>query len=486
MTTEKKYHNFINGIWKAPVGGQYFNQHNPARLSEVTGSYPLSGAADTLEAIGAAEAAYPLWRSLSVHKRAEYLKRALQLMKEQRHEIAHVLTLENGKTLAESLVEVEAAVKEMDWQIAEGIRLFGSTIPSAMEKMMTMVMREPLGVASIISPWNFPFNVPCRKSIPALMAGNTCVFKPASLTPQTGYKFTRLLEDAGLPAGVFNMVIGSGKNVGDIMVSDPRINAISFTGSTEVGMHVNQRASEKGIRTQLEMGGKNPVVILEDADMDLAVKATVKAAFACAGQWCTSTSRAVVVKNRIEEFTSRVVEKTKKLTVGNGLEQGIHVGPVCGTGQMENILRYINIGKEEGARLLTGGYRLAGSGYDDGCFVAPTVFSGVRNDMTIARVEIFGPVLSIMEVEDFDHALHVANDTPFGLCSSIFTNDMKKAMRFIAGTQVGLTHVNEMTAYKEPQLPFGGIKASGFGLPEAGSSGLEFFSNQKSVYIKIP
>ena len=485
MAKITEFHNYINGKWEAPSGNQYFEQRNPARLQEVTGRFPLSEESDTQRAIQAAESAFPSWKTLSVHKRAEYLKKALQLMRERKQEIARVLTLENGKTLAESLVEVDAAYREMDWQIGEGLRMFGQTVPSEQENMFAMVVREPLGVASIISPWNFPFNVPGRKSTPALISGNTCVFKPASLTPQTGYMFTKLIVDAGIPEGVFNMVTGSGGKVGEILIGDRRVRAVSFTGSTEVGLHVNRKASENGIRTQLELGGKNPVVVLRDADLDLAVKATLRAAFACAGQWCTSTSRAIVVRPVAEEFTRRVVDGARKLVVGDGMKQETDMGPVCGNGQLESIMKFIRIGKEEGAELLTGGSQITGKGFDDGCFIEPTVFGSVDSSMTIAQEEIFGPVLSIFTVEDFGEALEVANDTRFGLCSSIFTTSLKEAMKFIEGTQVGLTHVNAITAYKEPQLPFGGIKESGIGIPEAGSTGLEFFTNRKSVYIKI-
>jgi acyl-CoA reductase-like NAD-dependent aldehyde dehydrogenase len=485
MANITEFKNYINGKWEGPSGNKYFDQRNPARLSEVTGRFPLSDESDTKRAVEAAQSAFPSWKSLSVHKRAGFLKKALQLMKDRKPEIARVLTLENGKTLVESLVEVDAAYREMDWQINEGLRMFGQTVPSEQDKMFAMVVREPLGVASIISPWNFPFNVPGRKSIPALISGNTCVFKPASLTPQTGHMFAMLLIDAGIPPGVFNMVTGSGGKVGEILISDKRVAAVSFTGSTEIGMHVNIKAAESGIRTQLELGGKNPVVVLKDADLDLAVKATLRAAFACAGQWCTSTSRAIVERPVAEEFTRRVVDGARKLIVGDGMNQETDMGPVCGSGQLKNIMKFIQIGKEEGADLLTGGSQIADKGFEDGCFIEPTVFGNVKPSMTIAQEEIFGPVLSIFTVENFEEALKMANDTRFGLCSSIFTASLKEAMNFIEGTEVGLTHVNAITAYKEPQLPFGGIKESGIGIPEAGNTGIEFFSNRKSVYIKI-
>jgi aldehyde dehydrogenase (NAD+) len=339
-------------------------------------------------------------------------------------------------------------------------------------------------VVSIISPWNFPFNVPGRKVTPALIAGNTCIFKPASLTPQTGRRFVELFIEAGLPPGVLNFITGSGGILGHELVKNPTIKAVSFTGSTEVGRDIHKKAAQIMARTQLEMGGKNPLVVLEDADMEEATNAAVTAAYACAGQWCTSTSRVIVVKKIASDFIERVVEATNRIIIGNGLDSNTCMGPVCGQQQMKSILEYIEIGKSQGAKLLCGGNRLKGSEYDKGCFVSPTVFTNVTPDMKIAREEIFGPVLSIITVADFDEALSVANAVDFGLSSSIYTTDLTKAFTFLERTEVGLTHVNLMTALKEPQLSFGGIKASGFGIPEAGETGIEFFTEHKVAYIK--
>ena len=354
---------------------------------------------------------------------------------------------------------------------------------SEKEKTFSYTMRQPLGVVSILSPWNFPINVPCRKITPALVAGNTVVFKPASFTPLSGLKFVEIFIEAGIPKGVLNFVTGSGSKIGDEMVANPSIKAISFTGSTEVGTRINRVASQNMAKVQLEMGGKNPAVVLEDADLGLAVDHTLFAAFSCSGQWCTSTSRAILIEEIANEFIGRLVEKVKKIKVGNGSDPQIAVGPVAGESQLRKILDYVELGKKGGANLLIGGKRLTGSQYDKGFFIEPTIFTDVEPDMKIAQEEIFGPVLSIIKVKSFAEALSVANNIKYGLSSSIYTKDLTRAIEFVNESEVGLTHVNFPTSFKEPQLPFGGIKSSGIGIPEAGETGIEFFTENKSIYI---
>jgi len=339
-------------------------------------------------------------------------------------------------------------------------------------------------VAAVIAPWNFPFNVPCRKVTPALMAGNTCVLKPSNLTPGVGAAFVRLYDEAGLPAGVLNFITGSGAVIGNELVSHPAVKAVSFTGSTEVGRMIHQKAADRFIRTQLEMGGKNPIVVLADADLKAAADGTVLAAYACAGQWCTSTSRALVERSVHDEFIELLLERIKKIVVGKGTDTGTTMGPVCGEGQLNNILSGIEKGKSEGGRLLTGGGRVLNGGLATGCFVQPTIFTDVKPDMFLGQEEIFGPVLSVLAVNSFDQAIEVANHVRFGLASSVYTRDLEKALTFVEKTDVGLTHVNLPTALKEPQLSFGGIKLSGFGVPEAGRTGIEFFTEHKVVYVK--
>jgi len=476
--------NYINGSFKPPTNGKTAPHHNPARLGEITGHYPASGIEDAESALTAAQAAFPAWRDTPPIQRAAILRKAMAGMADRRDEVAAVLTAENGKALAESRGEIDAAIAEMDFQIGEGLRLYGKTAPLSAPGTLGMQLRVPLGVVAIISPWNFPFNVPGRKGTPALLAGNTVVFKPAALTPQVGILFTEILHDAGLPPGVWNCVLGSGSLIGNHLVTDSRVKAISFTGSTEVGKQIQAAAAPNLTRTQLELGGKNPLVVLADADLDAAAAAAVKAAYACAGQWCTSTSRAIVEAPIAEAFTERVVVAAKAIKVGHGTDPATEMGPVCGTTQRRTILEHIDTAKAEGARLLCGGGLLTGPDYDDGCFIAPTVFDQVTPDMTIAREEIFGPVLAIMTVPDFDAALALANDVRYGLSSAIYTNDLSKALTFLEHTDVGLTHVNMLTAHKEPQLSFGGVKESGAGAPEAGQTGIEFFTEHKVAYVK--
>jgi acyl-CoA reductase-like NAD-dependent aldehyde dehydrogenase len=476
--------NFIDGQWCSATGDKRFAQLNPANLDEVTGTFADSTAEDVERAVAAAASAFPQWRALSPQTRKGYLQQALQQMIARRDEIATVLTRENGKVLREARSEVDSAIKEMDYQIGEGLRLCGQTVPVEVGGTLAYSTREPLGPVGIITPWNFPFNVPCRKCTPALMAGNTVVFKPASLTPRTGLLYTELLVATGLPPGVVNCVTGGGRSVGSAIVADPRIKALSFTGSTAVGKAIQLTAARHLTPTQLELGGKNPAIVLADADLDLAVAEIVKGAFACSGQWCTSTSRVIVVEAVAAELTARLLAAVRAIAVGDGMAEGSGMGPVCGATQKADILAHIERGRAEGARLLVGGAPLEGEGLSGGCYVAPTVFDRVTPQMTIAREEIFGPVLVILSVAGFEEAVAVANGVAYGLSSSIFTNDLGHALSYMERAEVGLAHVNLMSALKEPQLPFGGVKESGAGLPEAGSAGIEFFTHHKVCYVK--
>lgn len=480
----KTFQNYIDGRWTDSVGGQTFDDVNPADTTEVVARCQQSTAADIQEAIAAAARAFPAWRATPPAKRAEILNRALAGMYARCDEFARDLTLENGKTLAESKGEILSAAKEMAYQIAEGVRLGGRTVSSEQDGVFCFSTRQPLGVVGVITPWNFPFNVVCRKAIPALMAGNTVVFKPASFTPLTGIHYTQLFDEAGLPPGVLNLVTGQGSAIGDTLVEHPLIRAISFTGSTAVGRAIERKAIAHGARAQMEMGGKNPAIVLDDADLEQATAAILLAAFACAGQWCTSTSRVIVLKKVADELIQRLVEGARRIVVGSGLDPKTTMGPVAGPGQLRTVLEYIEIGKGEGAKLLVGGQRHTANGCERGTFVAPTIFSGVTPTMRIAQEEIFGPVLSILVANDFQEAMELANGVPYGLSSSLFTKDLQRALSFLEQTHVGLTHVNIATGYKEVALEFGGVKESGAGLPESGEAALEFFSDHKVAYVK--
>ena len=476
--------NFINGQWINSDIGETYKHRSPANLTEVTGTWPKSTIQDVNNAISSAQKAFKSWSKLTVYQRAEYLRGALRLMQERSNAIAKIITIENGKTISESKSEIASAIKEMEFQINEGIRLGGQIKPSAQDGVFAYETRVPLGVVGVISPWNFPFNVPSRKITPALITGNTCILKPAKLTPGAGAAFVKLFDDAGLPKRVLNFLTGSGAVIGQALVDSPSIKAITFTGSTDVGMEIHKSAAENLTRTQLEMGGKNPLVILADADLEKAASAAVLAAFACAGQWCTSTSRVIVEKDVHDKFVDLVLEKIKKIKVGKGISPETNMGPVCGQDQLKNVLNAIEKGKAEGAQILTGGKQMKQEDLADGCFVEPTIFTNVTPEMFIAQEEIFGPVLSIIKVDNFEQAIDIANNVKFGLSSSVYTSDLKKALTFVEKTDVGLTHVNIPTAVKEPQFSFGGVKLSGSGIPEAGSTGVEFFTEHKVAYIK--
>lgn len=476
--------NYINGKWCDASNKATYQTYDPADLREVTGEWPKSTVEDVARAVEGAQKAFEQWRKLTVYQRAEYLKKALVLMTDRVGQIAQVITKENGKTLKESHGEIQSAVKEMEFQINEGIRLAGETLATEREGVMAYSQRVPLGVVAVIAPWNFPFNVPGRKVVPALITGNTCVLKPATSTPGVGAEFTKLFVDAGIPAGVLNFVTGSGSVIGPALVENPSVKAVTFTGSTEVGMGIHECASKQLTRTQLEMGGKNALVVFADADLEAAADSAVLAAYACAGQWCTSTSRAIVEESVYESFVKLVQDRVAKIVVGKGTDDATTMGPVCGKSQRDGILKAIEKGKAEGAILLAGGNQVVDNGLGEGCFIEPTIFGDVTADMFLAQEEIFGPVLSVMKAKDFEDALEIANGIRFGLSSSVYTNSLDKALKFVEQTDVGLTHVNLPTALKEPQFSFGGVKLSGSGVPEAGHTGVEFFTEHKVAYVK--
>ncbi len=476
--------NYFNGQWIESVSGKRRPCFNPANRQEEICSMPASTPEEVGKVIAAAQSAFQTWSRVPAPRRADLLRGALDAIRARDEECARTITLENGKTLRESRTEVQAAIKEFDFQLGQGRRLGGPSLSSDLPGVSCHLRREPLGVVSLITPWNFPFNVACRKIVPALVAGNCCLLKPADQTPMCAAFLFEALEKADLPKGVANLVFGRGSVIGDTLVTHPNIKAVSFTGSTEVGVGIATKVSGRATKVQLEMGGKNPLVVLADADLEQAAEAAVVGAYSCAGQWCTSTSRVIVEAAAHDQFLDLLVNKVKAIKVGSGSDESVRVGPVCGVQQYEGILNYIGIGKSEGARLCCGGGAMTEGELARGFFIAPTVFSNVTPNMRIAREEIFGPVLSVMKAADFDEAIRLANDIIFGLSSSIFTRDTAKAQRFVCESDVGLCHVNMHTAYKEPQLEFGGVKDSGRGLPEAGESGIQFFTNHKAVYLK--
>lgn len=480
----KTYQNYIAGQWVDSSSGKTFANVNPANSEDVVGYFQDSTIADVRAAITAAKEAQGQWRALSAPKRGEILARTARIIERDLDTIAEGLTREEGKTLGEARGETTRAVQIFDYFAGEGRRLSGETTPSEFGRTLLFTLREPLGVVGLITPWNFPVAIPAWKMAPALVSGNTVVLKPASAAPLTALNIVKAMEEAGLPAGVVNYVTGSGPVVGGELAASDEVAGISFTGSDTVGCGIYAQVTGRGGKAQCEMGGKNPIIILEDADLDKAVDLTINGAMWSTGQKCTATSRAIVVKDVVEEFTARLLEGVAAIKVGDGMNPDTQVGPVIDEAQLERVLHFIDIGKEEGAKLLAGGKRLVDPPYDKGYFVEPTVFGDVKPDMRLAQEEIFGPVLGIITVAGYEEAIQVANAVRFGLSASICTRDISRAMEFIQQIEAGLVHVNSPTAGAEVQVPFGGMKASSTGSREQGRVAIDFYTEIKTVYLE--
>jgi aldehyde dehydrogenase (NAD+) len=477
------FNNLIDGQWKPSAGGATVEDENPAARGSVLGHFQFSSVEDVREAVSAAEEAFRTWRRTTVPQRQQLIADFLGLLKTTREDLARIVTSENGKTIRESRAEVDSALMEGRYHVESIAAFHGYASPRVSAGIDASVHFQPVGVVGIISPWNFPMNVMCRKTIPALLAGNTVVFKPASFTPWSGVFMARLFERVGLPRGVFNCVTGAGSLLGDAIVTDPRVRAVSFTGSTDVGRTIQAKAAVNLTRTQLELGGKNALIVMNDADIAAAVDASMLAGFSNAGQWCTSTSRLVLHRAVAQPFLQELVARCDRLSVGDGLLDTTDMGPVAGDKQYRDVSAAIQTAHDEGATCVTGGVPLAPHNAK-GYFVRPTVFVNVTPEMSVWREEVFGPVLAVREFETIDEAIAIANDSKYGLSSALFTKNLGNARTYIEGIEAGLAHVNVHTGYKEPSLPFGGIKLSGAGLPENGTTGLEFFLDRKAVYVK--
>jgi methylmalonic acid semialdehyde dehydrogenase len=478
-----RYRNFIGGKWVESGSSKIALNENPADVRDVLGAVPLSTADETRQAVAAAKAAFPAWRDTPAPVRGRILFRAWEIMQTEKEELVELLTREEGKTLKESMGEVQRSINILEYIAAEGRRLGGQTVPSELRRNFCYTVRQPLGVVACITPWNFPVAIPVWKMAPALVSGNTVVFKPATLTPETGAMIVSMFERAGVPEGVLNMVLGSGGTVGNALLDHPDVRAVSFTGSNEVGSEIYGRGARRMIRVQCEMGGKNPVVVLADADLDLAVEACAQGAYGSTGQRCTATSRVVVEEAVADAFVEKLLARSRAVRVGNGAEPGADMGPAVDQSQLDTDLRYIEIGQQEGARLLCGGQRLAGGDFDHGYFVEPTVFDHVTPSMRIAQEEIFGPVVSVIRVKGFEEAMAAANSVRYGLSSSIFTTDVTRVFRFVDEIEAGIVHINSGTPGGEAQLPFGGTKDTGVGPREQGAQAVEFFTELKAVYV---
>jgi aldehyde dehydrogenase (NAD+) len=476
------FSNYINGEWVSR--DQTFENRNPANTNELIGNFVKGTAQDINDAAAAAAAALPAWSAMSGPARGNILFKAADILDKKFEQVAADMTREEGKTLPEAKGEVRRAINILRYFAGEGSRMPGMLVPSERDRVHMFALRKPIGVVGLVTPWNFPSAIPAWKLAPALICGNTVLMKPASAAPLSAWRIVEALHEAGIPKGVVNFVAGSGGTLGQALVNAAPLKAVSFTGSCEVGQWLHQQASARHLRIQLEMGGKNPTIVLADADFPSAVENVVNAAFFSTGQKCTATSRAIVEDAIYDRFVAAVVERTKKLKVGDGMQPGIDIGPCVDEGQMETDLRYIEIGRQESGEPRCGGRRLTEGALANGYFVEPTVFAGVEESHTIAREEIFGPVLAIMRAKDFEDAMRIANNIPFGLSSSIQTTNLSRAFEFIYRAEAGLLTVNLPSAGVEYQLPFGGAKDSSFGPKEQGPAALEFYSDYKTVYLK--
>ena len=477
------YRNFINGEWVESSSDKTIQNINPANTRDVIGTVKLSTRDEAQKAVEAAYNAFRDWKNTPAPTRGRIVAKAARILEDNKEDLAQILTREEGKTISESRGELQRAINVAEFCAGESRRLNGETIQSELPANFAYTIKQPHGVVALITPWNFPVAIPVWKIAPALVAGNTVVFKPATNTPATAVRLVEIFAEAGVPPGVLNLILGSGADAGDEIVNHPAIRGISFTGSNGVGVKLYEQAARRGAKVQCEMGGKNPVVVLEDADLNLAVEATTQGAFGVTGQRCTATSGAIVVEEVADEFVGQLIEPAQGLRLGDGADPATEVGTIVDEQQFETVLHYIDIGHEDGATLACGGTRAEDDGLAKGFFVRPTIFDRVTPEMRIAREEIFGPVLSVLRVKNFAEALVVANDSDYGLSSSIFTNDAARVFRFVDEIETGMTHINSATTGGEAHIPFGGIKSTGIGDREQGSSALDFYTEMKVVYV---
>jgi acyl-CoA reductase-like NAD-dependent aldehyde dehydrogenase len=481
--TATTYYNLIDGDWLPSVSGELFENRNPADRDDLIGLFQKSTAADAERAIDAARRAYEHWRLVPAPKRAELLFRAAQLLTDRKEALARDMTREMGKVLDETRGDVQEAIDMTYFMAGEGRRQYGQTVPSELRDKFAMSIRQPVGVSAIITPWNFPMAIPSWKIIPALVCGNTVVFKPATLTPLSALNFVRILEEAGIPRGVVNLVTGGGGDVGNALLISDAVRVVSFTGSTDVGRTVSAQAAPSFKKVHLEMGGKNVIMIMDDADLELAVEGCLWGGFGTSGQRCTAASRVVVHEKVYRSFLEQFAARARALRVGNGLEPATQMGPSVSQGQLETVMKYVEIGRQEGARLVCGGHALANGALARGFFHEPTIFADVAPSMRIAQEEIFGPVVSVIPCTSYDEAIAIGNGVSYGLSASIYTQNVNRAFAAMRDMYTGIFYVNAPTIGAEVHLPFGGTKSTGNGHREAGTAALDVFSEWKSVYV---
>jgi alpha-ketoglutaric semialdehyde dehydrogenase len=478
------YGNFIGGEWRPAQGGATFDSHNPADTRDLVARFAQSDAADVAAAVRAAEEALPGWRATPAPKRGEIMYAFAHLMAQHKERLSLAMTREMGKVLAEARGDVQEGIDIAYLMAGEGRRLFGDTTPSELPSKWAMSVREPVGIAGIITPWNFPIAIPCWKMMPALITGNTVVFKPASDTPHCAALLVELMHEAGFPPGVVNMVTGSGEDVGMPIVESPDVNVISFTGNTATGRDIAERAARRLKRVSLELGGKNAIVVMADADLELAVEGILWSAFGTTGQRCTACSRLVVQEQVADELVDRLVDRAGQMRLGSGLDEATDVGPLINDRALERVGGYVDVGRDEGARLAAGGAAATDrDGLEHGHFFSPTILDGVQPMDRVAQEEIFGPVLSVIRVADYEQAATVVNQTRYGLSSSIFTRDTNTSFRAMRDFQTGIVYLNAGTIGAETHLPFGGMKQTGNGHREAGHVALDTYTEWKSIYV---
>ncbi|MFC7063582.1 aldehyde dehydrogenase family protein [Halobacillus seohaensis] len=482
LIKEEKFKNFINGKWTEPTSGQYTDVINPANLETLV-QVPLSSIRDVEIATQAAKIAQKKWALVPAPQRAEVLYRVGLIMKERKESLSQLLTMENGKVIEEARGEVQEGIDMAFYMAGEGRRLFGQTTPSELKDKFAMSVRAPVGVVGIITPWNFPIAIATWKSFPAVVAGNAVVWKPATETPIMAFELAKIFEEAGLPKGVMNVVFGAGSTVGEAMIEQEDIRVISFTGSNEVGRNIAGKCGQRLKKVSLEMGGKNAVIVMDDADLSLAVEGILWSAYGTSGQRCTACSRVIVHESVKEQLEGRLLNEIAKLTIGNGLDESIKVGPIINQDGLDKIKRYIQVGKQEGAKLLTGGYVMENGEHARGHYFAPTLFTDVTSDMRIAQEEIFGPVVSLLSVSSLDEAIEINNSVEYGLSSSIFTRDVNQVFAAQRDLDTGIVYVNAGTTGAEIHLPFGGTKGTGNGHRDSGVAALDVFTEWKAIYV---